>query len=109
MESSPRRPHDPPWRSRDAVREIPYDVAAMLRATRKARGLTLKGAAEAAGVSWRMLAHLEHGDRAPSHHTAERITAVYQLDVDDAARLHSTARRAGYSSPYRTGEHMPAP
>jgi hypothetical protein len=45
----------------------------------------------------------EHGDRAPSNRTAERIIAAYRLAEPNADRLRAIARQAGYSSPYITG------
>ena len=103
-ESDPRKPSDPPWRSRSAVRHIPQDVAAALLRGRRSRGWTAADASRAVGVDRRMIVRLESGERRPSAAVAELLIQGYRLGVADAARLRAVAApMAGRSSPYRSG------
>jgi transcriptional regulator with XRE-family HTH domain len=102
--ASPRRPHDPPWRSRTAHRTLDPNVAGMLAWRRIELGWTYSQAAQRTGVSRRMLALLEAGERVPSTVLAAALIDGYRLDVRDADLLWSVALpNVGRASPYETG------
>jgi len=97
-----RRTPDPPWRSRVARRDLPADVAAMLRRARLARGWSLSEAERRSLISRRMLSLLEQGQRRPSVVLAESLVQAYRLGPGDSARLQAVAvENAGRDSPYR--------
>ena len=101
---SPRRPHDPPWRSRHAHRSLDPAVARMLAGARHGRGWTQYTAAAALGVSRRMIGMLEAGQRVPSVVMAEDLIGGYGLGVAEAELLRSVALPdVGRASPYRAG------
>ena len=70
-EVSPRKPGDPPWRSRTAHRSCDPAAAAVLRAARLARGWSLSEAARRSGVSRRIINLLEAAERRPSNGTEQ--------------------------------------
>jgi transcriptional regulator with XRE-family HTH domain len=93
---------DPPWRRRAAHRDLPPDVAAMLRQARLARGWSLSEAERRTLISRRMLSLLERGERRPSVVLAESLVQAYRLGPVSSARLAAVAvRNAGRDSPYR--------
>jgi transcriptional regulator with XRE-family HTH domain len=103
-DADPRRPHDPPWRSRTARRSLAPDVAALLAHARWARSWSLLEASRATGVSATHLANLERGRRVPSLAVAEDLIRAYRLPPGFAERLRAVAAPcAGRSSPYRRG------
>jgi ribosome-binding protein aMBF1 (putative translation factor) len=98
---SPRKPHDPPWRSRTAHRNLDPDVVAMLAGARADLGWSYTEAAWRTGVSRRMLAMLEAGQRVPSVVLAEDLITGYRLDDGAAALLRAAALpNVGRDSPY---------
>lgn len=100
---SPRRPHDPPWRSRTAHRNLDPAVAAMLAQARTDRGWNKMRAAARTGVSRRMIGMLEAGQRVPSVVLAETLIDGYELSYTEATLLRSVALRyVSRDSPYRT-------
>lgn len=72
-------------------RTIPADVAAMLAATRRGLGLSVREAARGCGVASGTIGHLEHGRRALSIVVAEDIISAYRLAGRDAAQLRAVA------------------
>jgi transcriptional regulator with XRE-family HTH domain len=79
-------------------------VAAILAQARAERGWSCAAAAARLGISRRMLGMLEHGQRVPSVVLAEALIAGYDLDVDQAHMLRSTALpNVGRDSPFRDG------
>lgn len=99
---SPRRPHDPPWRSRTAHRHLNADVAQMLADARARYGWPVAEAAARIGISARMVRYLEAGQRVPSTSVAEGIISAYEFDDVDAELLRSVSLpNVGRSSPYR--------
>jgi len=83
-------------------RTLPPDVAAMLAAARRERGLSVREAARRAGVTAGTIIHLEKGRRAPSIIVAEGLIGAYRLAGRDAAMLRDAAvTDAGRSSPLR--------
>lgn len=99
---SPRRPHDPPWRSRTARRSL--DPAAA-RALRRARlGWSVSEASRRTGVSRRMIKLLEQGQRRPSVPLAEALIRGYGMSEAEAGPVRAEAvSLAGRDSPYRQG------
>jgi ribosome-binding protein aMBF1 (putative translation factor) len=98
---SPRKPDDPPWRSRTAHRSLDPDVAAMLARARAELGWTYTKAAWWTGISRRMLSMLEAGQRVPSQVLAEDLITGYRLGAADAALLRAVALPdVGRASPY---------
>lgn len=53
----------------------------MLRAMRKARGLTLREVSELSALSVSFLSDLEHGRTRPSLDTLERLATAYQQTI----------------------------
>lgn len=103
-EVSPRKPTDPPWRSRTAHRSLDPRVAAILKHYRQSRGWSLSGAARQSGVSRRMIGMLEHGQRRPSVSTAEALIAAYRIRADHAEEVREIAiPYVGRDSPFKTG------
>ncbi len=103
-ETSPRRPHDPAWRSRTARRSSTPEAMAALRDARLSRGWTMTRAARETGVSRPMLSLLERGQRRPSQSLAEDLISSYCLDPGAAEALRDIAIAfAGRDSPYRSG------
>ncbi len=101
---SPRKPTDPPWRSRHAHRSLDPRVAAILKHYRQARGWNVSEAARQSGVSRRMIGMLEHAQRRPSESTAEALITAYRIPADHAAEVRDIAIPfVGRDSPYRTG------
>lgn len=47
-----------------------------LRSLREQQGLSIEGLAEAAGLSWRGLIYIEHGQRNPSYRTLAAIAGA---------------------------------
>lgn len=102
---SPRRPWDPPWRSRTAHRQLDRDVAALLARAREQRGWSVADAAWRVGITPRMLRYLEAGQRVPSTVVADDLARVYELAGEDTWLLASVALpNVGHASPWRTGE-----
>lgn len=101
-DASPRRPHDPPWRSRTARRSL--DPAAA-RALRRARlGWSVSEASRRTGVSRRMIALLERAQRRPSASLAEALVRGYGMSDADAAPVRAAAlANVGRDSPYKRG------
>ncbi len=101
-ESSPRKPHDPAWRSRTARRSLDPRAAAALKSGRQARGWSISETAKRTGVARRHIGMLEQGQRRPSGTVAEILIRAYQLDGEDATIIRSiTVELAGRDSPYR--------
>jgi transcriptional regulator with XRE-family HTH domain len=99
---SPRKPHDPPWRSRTAHRSLDPDVAAILARARAERGWSLSASGRRTGISRRMLGMLEHGQRVPSVGLAEALIEGYRLGLADTAMLRAVALpNVGRDSPLR--------
>jgi transcriptional regulator with XRE-family HTH domain len=99
---SPRRPHDPPWRSRHAHRNLNPEAAAMLADARAARGWTQVQAAAWTGISRRMIGILEAGQRVPSTVLVEALIDGYGLGLAEAAMLRAVALpNVGRDSPLR--------
>jgi transcriptional regulator with XRE-family HTH domain len=97
------RPQDPPWRSRHAHRNLPRDVAELLRAARDSHGWTISEASRRTGVSRRMITLLERGERYPSTVLADALIEGYELGQRNAWRLRDIALpNVGRASPYRT-------
>jgi len=97
----PRR-NDPPWRGRRAHRNLPPDVAELLRSARSGHGWTKSEAERRTGVSRRMITLLERGERYPSSTLAEDLIDGYELNPWDADRLREIALpNVGRDSPYR--------
>lgn len=77
------------------------DVAVLLSAARRRRGLTIERAAALARISTGMVSMLEHGRRRPSVVVAEVLADVYRLGDRDAALLMAEALEGvGRDSPY---------
>ncbi len=103
-EISPRRPQDPPWRSRTAHRTSDPEAMEALRCGRERRGWTMTRAAQETGVSRPMISQLESGLRRPSESVAEDLIAGYRLTGQAADAVRSIALEwVGRDSPYRTG------
>ncbi len=97
------QPHDPPWRSRHAHRNLDPEVAEMLAQSRRDRGWSQVTAAANLRISRRMIGMLEAGQRVPSVSLAEVLIDGYHLDAGDADLLRSVALPGvGRDSPYRT-------
>lgn len=97
--------HDPWWRSRHAHRDLPPDVAEVLRLARACHGWTKSEASRRTGVSRRMLTLLERGERYPSMVLAEDLITGYGPSHQLATRLREIALPSvGRSSPYRNGD-----
>jgi len=104
-ETSPRRPGDPPWRSRTAHRTSSPAAMAALRRGRLVRGWSMTAAARHSGVSRPMISQLESGRRRPSESVAEDLIAAYRLTGADAAAVRGIAiPLVGRDSPYKTGD-----
>ncbi len=58
------------------------DIADILRAARKKRGLTQKQAAALAGLTQPQLSMIENGVRSVSAKTARELCRIYQMDAD---------------------------
>jgi transcriptional regulator with XRE-family HTH domain len=77
------------------------DVAVLLAAARRRRGLTIARAAALAGISAGMVSMLEHGRRRPSVVVAEVLADVYGLGDGDRGLLMAEALEGvGRDSPY---------
>ena len=101
---SPRRPQDPPWRTRTAHRTSDPKAMEALRRGRERHGWTMTSAAEHTGVSRLMISLLERGLRRPSESVAETLIAAYRLTGPEADAVRSIALEwVGRDSPYRTG------
>jgi transcriptional regulator with XRE-family HTH domain len=101
---SPRRPQDPPWRSRTAHRTSSPQAMEALRHGRQRRGWTLTAAAKHSGVSRPMISLLERGLRRPSESVAEDLIDAYELTGPEANAVRSIALElVGRDSPFRTG------
>ncbi len=70
----------------------------VLRDTRRARGLSMRGAAEAAGLSKDTLWGWEAGRHKPQQFSFEAICAVYEVSAAELLR-----------ELYRRAEHRPYP
>jgi len=103
-EVSPRKPQDPPWRSRTARRSWdPAAAAALLRARRRL-GWSKSEASRRTGVSRRMILALEQAERRPSLSLARALADGYGLSPGDTALICANATEsAGRDSPYRAG------
>lgn len=103
-EISPRRPQDPPWRSRTAHRTSSPEAIRALRDARLRRGWTITRAARETGVSRPMLSQLERGLRRPSESLAEALIVGYRMTGTEADAVRDIAVGwVGRDSPYRTG------
>jgi hypothetical protein len=103
-EASPRRPGDPPWRSRIARRTSTPEAMAAFRDARLRRGWSLTRAAAETGVSRPHLSLLERGLRRPSESVAEDLISAYNMTGAEADAVSEVAVPwAGRDSPYRTG------
>ncbi len=70
---------------------IPPDLGAAIGRARRRLGWSYRRAGREVGVVPATLWYLEHGQRAPSLATAQRVAQVYQLDPDPARRLVAVA------------------
>lgn len=105
---SPRKPWDPPWRSRTAHRSCDPRAAAVLAVYRRTHGWTVSEAARQSGVSRRMIGMLERAQRRPSVSTAEALITAYGIPGDHAEDVRAVALPSvGRDSPYRTGDVSP--
>jgi DNA-binding XRE family transcriptional regulator len=96
--AAPRPREFPPRRT------VSPQVAEMLAAARRGRGLSIRQAAGLIGCAPGTVVHLEKGRRAPSLITARAVIAAYRLGPDAAALLLADAvHDAGKCSPYRAG------
>ena len=103
-EISPRRPQDPPWRSRTAHRTSDPEAMEALRRGRERRGWTMSAAAKHSGVSRPMISLLERGLRRPSESVAEDLITAYRLTGQEADAVRSIALEwVGRDTPYKTG------
>lgn len=103
-EADPRRPYDPPWRSRTAHRSLDPAVSAILSERRAELGWNRSQASRQTGVSRRMILALERGDRRPSISLAEALIDGYGLDSAAAAVVRSAGLPSvGRDSPFRHG------
>jgi len=101
---SPRKPGDPPWRSRTAHRSCDPYAAAVLRNARTARRWSVSEAARRSGISRRMIGLLEAAERRPSVSTARDLIRVYHLTGARADAIRAIAVPCvGRDSPFRTG------
>ena len=111
-EASPRKPWDPPWRSRTAHRSCNPRAAAVLRAYREAHGLSVSEAARRSGISRRMIGMLEHAQRRPSVSTAEALITAYRISGGHAEDVRAVALpNVGRDSPFKRpdqGAYRPA-
>jgi transcriptional regulator with XRE-family HTH domain len=109
-EVSPRKPQDPPWRSRTAHRSLdPAAAKALLRARRRL-GWNKSEASLRTGVSRRMILALERAERRPSVTLAEALVAGYGMQPGDAAIVRAQALPfVGRDSPYRSEGWRPSP
>ena len=109
-EVSPRKPQDPPWRSRAARRSWnPAAADALLRARRRL-GWSKSEASRRTGVSRRMILALEQAERRPSLSLARALARGYGLSPGDTALICAdAAETAGRDSPYRTAGWRPPP
>ena len=62
-------------------------LGVLLEATRLSRGLSVRSAAKAAGISAPFLLRIEQGQRRPSAATAAEISRVYRPDEPTRALL----------------------
>jgi transcriptional regulator with XRE-family HTH domain len=69
------------------------EAAAGLRHARQRTGLSLRGAAEKAGISFGYLCQLEHGQRCPSLSVAYDLVSAFRIDAAVAGRLFAEAQR----------------
>lgn len=107
-EADPRRPQDPPWRSRTAHRSSSPAAMAALRRARERNGWSMTRAAAETGVSRAMISLLENGLRRPSTSLAEALIGGYEMTGDEADAVRSIAIAwVGRDSPYRTGVTPP--
>ncbi|MGI8452133.1 MAG: helix-turn-helix transcriptional regulator [Streptosporangiaceae bacterium] len=105
---SPRRPQDPPWRSRTAHRTSDPEAMTALRRARERHGWTMTRVARETGVSHPMISLLERGLRLPSESLAEALITGYGMTGSDAAVVRSIALQwVGRDSPFRTGVSPP--
>jgi len=101
---SPRRPQDPPWRSRTAHRTSTPGAMRALRDARLRQGWSIARAAAECGVSRPHLSLLERGLRRPSESVAAAIVAGYGMTLAEADAVRAIALAyVGRDSPYRTG------
>jgi transcriptional regulator with XRE-family HTH domain len=76
----------------DSTRHYPpAEFGDTLRRRRVERGLGLRAAARAAGLSPGYLSMLEHGHRSPSESVAEALVGTLRLTGDDAETVLSAA------------------
>ena len=102
-EVSPRKPGDPPWRSRTAHRSCDPGAAAVLRSAREARSWSISEAARRTGIARRHIGMIEQGQRQPSVTVAEILITTYELSGQQADAVRSIALAdVGRSSPYRS-------
>ena len=81
-------------------RPDPGAFGPLLRARRRAAGLTQEALAERAGLSARGIQHLEAGDTRPYPATLDALAGALDLDAGGAAALRaSLERRAGGARP----------
>jgi ribosome-binding protein aMBF1 (putative translation factor) len=103
-DADPRKPWDPPWRSRTAHRSCDPNAAAILKTYRQRRGWSVSEASRRSGVSRRMIGMLEHAQRRPSESTIRALINAYQITGQDAAEVWDIAiPLVGKDSPYRDG------
>ncbi len=104
-EVSPRKPSDPPWRSRTAHRSCDPAAAAVLRSARESRSWSISEAARQSGIARRHIGMIEQGQRRPSVTVAEVLIRTYELAEDQADTVRSVALAdVGRSSPFRSTE-----
>ncbi len=102
-EVSPRKPSDPPWRSRTAHRSCDPAAAAVLRSAREARSWSISEAARRSGVARRHIGMIEQSQRQPSVTVAEILITTYELTGQQADAVRSVALAdVGRDSPYRS-------
>jgi DNA-binding XRE family transcriptional regulator len=107
-DADPRKPGDPPWRSRTARRSCDPRAAAVLKAYRRVHGWTVSEASRQTGVSRRMITLLEQARRRPSRSLAEALISGYGIRPEHASAVRAVALpNIGRDSPYRTGTAPP--
>jgi hypothetical protein len=100
----PRKPGDPPWRSRAAHRSCDPKAAEVLRLHRLRRGWTVSEASRQSGVSRRMIGLLEHAQRRTSVSLAEALIDAYGIQRPLAGVVRAIALPdVGRDSPYKVG------
>lgn len=103
-EVSPRKPDDPPWRSRIAHRSSDPSAMGALRRARLGHGWSMTRAAVETGVSRGMISLLERGLRRPSESLADALIYSYGITGGDADAVRAIALPfVGRDSPFKTG------